>query len=138
MRQLQEAIVRHFNASAALYSLLNGRLFFEFDPALELNKPPDFPFAVFRFISHVPSWNFGREEMETYRVRFNLVSDEFSSDQVNDLYQALTDAFSFASPSVDGYSLTYCVKRASSIERLDMPPLTWQYAVDYEIRIQAE
>ena len=130
--------MNHFDDSFKLYNALEGRMFFDTEPYMEDNKPAEFPYCVWDYITTSDEFKMGPKHREHFDIQFLLISDSFGTTEILDLYDYLKEAYDFAEFDVDDHNLIWCQRTSNILQRMEGEPKTWQYAVRYRILLEEQ
>lgn len=133
MKVLSKAIVAKFKETTggvhnSLYTLVSGQIYKE-----RAKQKATTPYLVYH-ITTVPDWNFC-SEFERISVQFDIFSLDNSSEEIEDIFEALKTLFDWCSLSIVGYEHVYMKREVSRLIR-EPTDDEWHYVIDYEILME--
>jgi len=132
MNVLTQSIQDKYEDNAVLVGLLAGR--FWLTEAPEDNTT--YPYITYHIISNVELMAFDQtKDIEQFRIQFSLFSDDSSSVEVGNLFEAVKNCFDRGElPFVDSdYRHVGSIREGATLTIIDE---IWQYTVDYMFFMQ--
>lgn len=135
MKVLTQAVDTLFTALTGgahnnFYNSINGRLY------ILVPQGTKKPYAAMKCVSGKPDYWMGDEQFEEKILSFTIVSDESSSEEIEDIYNYLIALFDHCSLTVTGYTPVN-FERENDIGPLpDLETMQWTYIVDYTVLLQ--
>jgi len=132
IEEVCKGITTFFNASAAMITVVNGRLYFQ-----ECPQDTPFPRAIFYIagVTHDEIMGGATDNITTVEVQFNLFSDKTDGGQE---IAAMADTFI---TGWDWQTITVTDYNCIKMQRVSMPIIAhvddiWQVTLNYELGIQ--
>lgn len=132
MKPLSEAIYSTFSANptGSLYLAVEGQLYkFEAD-----RKLASAPYITYQFISDKTE-DLLREEFEDVLVQFDIISEEESSDEIEDIYDLLKEMYDWCELSISGKNFVFMRRELTTFMR-DLENNYWQYSITYRVHYE--